>query len=298
MSPGAARQFTAAACVTLAALPLAAQQASPTYRASTRTVVLHATVRAPDGRLATQLPREAFTVHDNGRAVPVTVFSNDPQPLTAVLLIDTSGSMEANFLRIREAMGQFVDTLRPEDRLRIGSFGEEVALSPHLTSDKKILRRVLSEELWPGGATPMWNATLAAMRSLAGEAGRRVVVILTDGANMTDDFKGSAADVRRGATAEGVMIYAIGVEKMGLHKDLKRIVDDTGGGWYELAGGDDLSSTFTRVLDELRHQYLLGFTPAALDGREHRLEVRLTDATLKARARRSYIAAREIPVKR
>ena len=106
--------------LTLAGLLLAnvgvGQQSRPTFQAATRTVVLHATVRSADGRLVPDLPREAFSVLDNGRSVEVTVFSNDPQPLTVALLIDMSGSMEKHFLRVRAATREFITALQPADR--------------------------------------------------------------------------------------------------------------------------------------------------------------------------------------
>jgi VWFA-related protein len=71
---------------------------------------------------------------------------------------------------------------------------------------------------------------------------------------------------------------------------LRELAASSGGGYFELTGADDLSSTFTQVADELHHQYLLGFTASRLDGRVHRLTVRLRNPTLIARARKSYVA--------
>jgi VWFA-related protein len=74
---------------------------------------------------------------------------------------------------------------------------------------------------------------------------------------------------------------------------LNRFANETGGGYFDLKKDADLNSSFTRIAQELRSQYLLGFTPAALDGKVHRLEVRLTRPGLKARSRRSYTASAE-----
>jgi len=71
---------------------------------------------------------------------------------------------------------------------------------------------------------------------------------------------------------------------------LPKIADATGGGYFELTSTADLAKTFARVADELHHQYVLGFTPTKLDGKMHKLEVRVTPATLTARARKSYLA--------
>jgi hypothetical protein len=88
------------------------------------------------------------------------------------------------------------------------------------------------------------------------------------------------------------MFYAIGVESlMPLQAELVSLTDETGGGHFTVSATQDLGAVFQRVAEELRHQYVLGFTPAVLDGREHRLEVRAGPGTT-VRARRSYVAAR------
>jgi Ca-activated chloride channel homolog len=73
---------------------------------------------------------------------------------------------------------------------------------------------------------------------------------------------------------------------------LARIADETGGGYFELTRGDDLASTFTRVADELHHQYALGFEPPRLDDRMHKIEVRVSQKGAKVRARTEYFAGR------
>ena len=99
------------------------------------------------------------------------------------------------------------------------------------------------------------------------------------------------------------MIYAIGLESEYFNgqrrvrtrpdRGLRRLADETGGGYFELKKTDDLAPTFTRVAQELHSQYTLGFTPAVLDGREHKLAVRMRELGMTARARRSYIASPE-----
>ena len=74
---------------------------------------------------------------------------------------------------------------------------------------------------------------------------------------------------------------------------LAKIAGETGGGYFELSNTDDLAATFARVADELHRQYLLGFAPAKLDGKSHKLEVKLKHPGMTARARRSYVAKAE-----
>jgi Ca-activated chloride channel family protein len=290
-----------------------AQNPTPTFRGGVRTVAIYATVQERNGRLVPDLTRDDFEIHDNGRPVELTTFSNEQLPITVVVLLDMSNSMWEEFERVREAGLHFVKALDPADRARIGTFGDEIALSPHLTGDKRILARVLQEELWPGGPTPLWTALDDGMRSIADEPGRRVVLTLTDGddacvlrihsrpkrdfslGRLSDfvpsvfDYCSTFRDARTRALRQEFMIYAIGMPD--LSATMKDLAAETGGGHFNLKGDANLSESFVRVVEELHHQYLLGFSPAVLDGAVHRLEVRVKRPGLLARARKSYIAS-------
>jgi hypothetical protein len=89
------------------------------------------------------------------------------------------------------------------------------------------------------------------------------------------------------------MIYAIGMPSEGLSSQLIALADETGGGHSTVSRHADLGATFERVAEELHSQYLLGFSPASLDGTSHKLEVTVTRHGLTARARKSYIAERK-----
>lgn len=277
------------------------------FRSGVQTVSVYATVRDGTGRLATNLTRDDFRVLDNGRPVEISVFSNDIQPLTVAVMLDMSGSMVPRFLRVRTATLHFIDALLPHDRAAIGSFGAEVFVSPMLTGDKDILKRVVHEELWPGGGTPLWAALTEAMTALEAETGRRVLLALTDGRNAgglvrppkrsrdrSEVLKWpgdpTSRKVRTRAVEEAFMIYAIGFEGGGLDRAVIDLADETGGGHFQLPRGADLTVTFTQVADELRHQYLLGFVPEARDGRMHTLEVRVAKPRHTVRARKTYLA--------
>jgi VWFA-related protein len=165
----------------LAVPALTGAQAQQTFRAGVDTVSVYATVRASDGRLVTDLTKDDFEITDNGVVREITNFSREIVPITVVMLLDMSGSHESGVDWLRRGAGAFVDHMIPADKARIGTFGLEIALSPRLTSDRVYLHRVLREEIWPGGATPLWQAIDLAMTSLAGEEGRRVILALTDG---------------------------------------------------------------------------------------------------------------------
>jgi VWFA-related protein len=267
---------------------------SAQFRSSVSTVAVYATVDDGAGRLVPDLRREDFQVFDDGKPQEITLFSSERQPITVAIMLDMSGSMVGRFLKVRESTLWFVNALLPGDRAQIGSFGEEVAISPLLTGDKRVLARVLKEELWPLGSTPLWNAADAAMTALAGESGRRVVLMLTDGADSCNFRRcRKYGDIEKRARREDFMFYAIAMDERGIGTELVTLTSETGGGHFVLKGDDNLTDTFARVAEELRRQYVIGFAPAALDGREHRLEVRLTRPGLRARARSSYHASRD-----
>jgi VWFA-related protein len=326
-------RLSAAVLLLASLISFAAMAQAPVFRGGAQTVAVYATVRDAAGRLVPGLTRADFQILDDGRPAVITTFSNDVLPAGIALMLDMSTSMLGEHVRVRDAALSFVDALLPADRVRIGTFGEEIALSPWLTSDKRILGRVLREEVWPGGDTPLWAAMHAGMSSLAGDPERHVVVTLTDGVDTgcpallgaaapaggravvaRASFaaraapRASSAAVRPQIAAasaiscpdfqavetlalrEEFMVYAIGMEGPGLTGGLIKLADETGGGRFELKRNADLAPAFHEVADELHHQYALGFTPVALDGRTHVLDVRLTRAGLTARARKTYLA--------
>ncbi len=274
----------------------AAQQA--TFRAGTRTVPIYATVTDANGRLVPDLARGDFEIYDNGRLQELTLFENTAQPISVVVMLDTSGSMTMHLDLLKQAATQFVIRLLPSDEARVGSFNDrnKILISPAaFTSDRDELMRALREDLQFGNPTALWDATDRSMDALADVAGRRVVLVFTDGGD--NDSARNQKHVLTRAQAEEVMIYAIGlraqVRGQGVTRPdpgLRRVADDTGGGYFELQRTDELNATFTRVVQELHSQYLLGFTPQALDGKVHTLEVRLTRPGLTTRARKSYVA--------
>lgn len=277
------------------------------FRSGIQTVSIYATVSDGAGRFATTLTRDDFQVRDNGRRVELSVFSSDVQPITVAVMLDMSGSMTLQFLRVRTSTLHFIEALLPHDRATIGTFGSEVFVSPRLTGDKAVLKRVVEEELWPGGGTPLWAAMDEAMTALAREPGRRIVLVLTDGRDSGARLRiprganervamvnwpgnPNLGKVRKRAVEQAFMIYAIGMEGGGLDSGVINLADETGGGHFQLRRGADLNATFTQVADELRRQYVLGFVPAALDGKLHTLDVQVLKPGYRVRARKNYLA--------
>lgn len=306
----------ALACVVGAMAGAAAQQ--PTFRGATDVVRLFVTATDSDGRLVTTLTRDDFEVRDEGKPQPITLFDNSPQPVQLIVMLDVSGSMQGNLPLLRAAADQLFARLLPGDVARVGSFGNDVTISPTFTNDRTELRRALPEHIASEAPTPLWRAVDEAITAFA-EAGdtRRVVLVLSDGHDSGPiSFRQrfvSQVEVIERARERDVMVYAIGMRSRGnrpmqpgigarglqamMTADLPdpglgRVAEETGGGYTEIRFGQDLAAAFARVADELHNQYLIGFAPPKRDGKVHDVEVRIKAKArgVKSRSRKSYVA--------
>jgi VWFA-related protein len=265
------------------------------FRADVNAVAVHVTVRDADGRFVPGLTRDAFEILDDGRPTEVVQFSSDPQPLSVAVMLDMSQGSSWGQIDLRSAVLAFADSLKPVDRMSLGSFGLEIAVGANLTNDRGEIARVLDEEMWKGGGTPLWQAIRAATGSLGDESGRRVVLVVTDGRDSggLPGFEGGRSGAERQALADETMVYAVLFENNRDHEidgGLLNLTEIVGGGHLVVPQRSDATSVMARLPEELRHQYLLGFVPAALDGQVHRLEVRMNDRRLKATARKNYLS--------
>jgi len=295
---GLKRPFLACAIVVLAGAALLAQQA--TFKAGTSIVAVLSTVIDSQGRLVPDLEKEDFSILDNGKPQEITFFQDETQPFTVVVMLDFSASMTANLGLLKAAAEQFVLRMLPADKGQVGAFADRIEFSGKFTSDRDDLIRSL-KDLQFGNPTRLYDAIDASIDMLENIPGRKIVVVFTDGDD-TASRRGQG-DVLQKAKAKEVMIYAIGLESEFFNgvrmqrsrpdRGLRKLADETGGGYFELKKTDDLAPTFTRVAQELHSLYALGFTPAVLDGKEHKLDVRVKSAGATVRARRTYIASEE-----
>jgi VWFA-related protein len=299
--------LAAAAVTALAAGPQDAPQSpsatqQPTFRTGTKLVPLYVTVTDETRRLVPDLEKGDFQVLDNGKPQELVVFQNEPQPVTVVVMLDTSLSMTLNFDILKRGAEQFFLRLLPADRARVGAFNDKIQFASPFTSDRDELISAL-QDLGFGNPTRLWDAVDASLDELSGIEGRRVVIAFTDGDDTASKI--GMGKVLERARAEEVMVYAIGLEsEMSIDgrrirtrpdRGLKKIADETGGGYFELKRTDELGATFSRVAQELHAQYVLGFSPQALDGKVHELQVRVLRPGLTARSRKSYVATAETP---
>jgi Ca-activated chloride channel family protein len=281
-------------------LTMASAAQQPTFKSGSRVVPSYVTVTDASNRLVTDLTREDFEILDNGRPQELTIFENEVRPIGVVVMLDTSISMTHRLKDLYSGAEQFLLRLLPHDRAVVGAFNDKIEFSSGFTSDRNGLIGSL-KDLDFGNKTRLYDALYESLDQLQEVDSRKVILLFTDG----QDFgsrQGSGRALER-AREEEVMIYGVGLETEFFNGQsyvrskpdsiLNRFALETGGGYFDLKKNADLNSSFSRIAQELRSQYLLGFAPAVLDGKIHKLEVRVKRPGLKARSRRSYIASAE-----
>jgi Ca-activated chloride channel homolog len=270
-------------------------------KVSTQTVPLYVTVSDSTGRLVPGLLQEDFEIYDNGKLQTLTNFDNKAMPITAVVMLDTSGSMTLLMDLVKQAAEEFLIRMMPEDKGKVGAFNDKLEVKPDagfpFSNNRDQLIRALND-LDFGYPTRLWDAVEFSILELKAAENRKVVLVFTDGEDTAS--KTGLGDVVEQARVDEVMVYAIGLESEYFNgqsrqrsrpdRGLKRLAEETGGGFFELKKKDDLGPTFTRVALELHSQYVMGFSPQNLDGKVHRLEVRVKKPGMNVRARKSYVA--------
>ena len=287
-------------------------QAQTPFKSGASTVAVYTTVTDAAGRLVPDLGRDSFEVYDNGKPQTISTFAADVQPITLVMMLDRSLSMLSNFRLVETAAGVLVDRLLPADKARIGSFSDRIQIDPRDVHDRQggDAGRSSRPSCSRPGRRRCGTPSASAMTALLHQEGRRVVLVFTDGMDRPGNggaHNVSFKDVVKRAEQEDVMVYGIGLaggmpfgrggyggRGMGGYggrggggggggggavdkpdPGLEKLALASGGGYFELTGTRDLSATFARVVDELHRQYLIGFVPQKLDGKAHKLEVRV-----------------------
>ena len=292
--------------MTALALTATAVAQKQTIKVSTDSVAVYVTVTDTEKRLVPDLVLEDFEILDNGKPVNINVFENKPVPITTVVMIDTSGSITAELGFVKEGAEQFLLRLLPDDKAQVGEFSDKIKFHPgEFIDNRDRLIYLLRNELDFGYPTRLYDAVDQSIDRLVPVPGRKVVLVFTDGDDTAS--KVGVGKMMDKAREKDVMIYAIGLQveyfngerrvRSSPDRGLRKLAEDTGGGFFELKKTADLGETFTRVAQELHSQYVLGFTPQALDGKVHKLEVRVKKGGMSARARKTYVAAASVGTK-
>ncbi len=279
---------------------LSAQE--PLFRSgSSDLVVLPVVVTDKQGRSVSDLTGDTFIVNDNGRRMPIELFTNEDTPVTVGLLIDASGSMRPKLADVVAATMAFARSSNPQDELFAIRFNDDVQdiipdrpflLAGDLDAFGAAVRSVRAD-----GQTALYDGLMAGLDHLAkGSRARKVLIVISDGGDNVSDATLNAVLAR--ARDSSAAIYTIGLyDADDLDRNpgvLKTLARTTGGERFEPRGGE-LSSVCERIAREIRGGYTIGYVPPARDGAYHRIKVDISPSVnrrLNVRTRQGYIAAR------
>lgn len=284
------------------AVPSAFSQDAPpkVFSARSEVVVVHVTVTDGKSRPIPGLPREAFTVYEDGRPEAVTFFHNEDNPVTVGLVLDCSGSMQRKREAVIAAGLAFARSSHPKDEMFTVNFNERVwdGLPPTVpfTTDVGQLQAAL-ERSTARGRTAMFDALVAALKHLNdGHEQKKVLILVSDGGDNASSAKfEDALDL---AFRMDAMIYTISVpdqyDSDAKPDVLKKLSRATGGESFFPRKLEQVTSVLERIAHDIRTGYTLGYSPSATASgyRPIRVEVRAPDGRkLRVRARSGYIAA-------
>ncbi|HEY0510668.1 MAG TPA: VWA domain-containing protein [Thermoanaerobaculia bacterium] len=256
-----------------------------------------------DGRSNLALDQNDFEVRDNGAPQQIVTFGRDELPLTAVLLLDTSESMQGQRLEaVRRGTKAFLDGMKPADEAMLALFSDRLLRFTPFTSDKKALDSAIATTQASGG-TAVNDFLYLSLKLLDARQGQRVVVLFSDGSDVHSVLP--ASDVLWKARAGQSLIFWI--QLGGQHQKftsawrdfqgndreyetLEKTVRESGGRILPIERIEDLEGAFRSILQELRQQYALGYYPTTAkgDGTWHKVDVRVRGFSGRVRTREGY----------
>jgi Ca-activated chloride channel family protein len=259
-----------------------------TDRAAALAIGLAPIVTDRSGRYVLGLQRDEFTVLDDGHPQKIETFETVDSPLAAVLVLDVSASMRPKLDDAVRAARAFVHALKPDDRLGLLTFNSGVVGTVEVALDRKEVLAALDAAV-PEGDTALYDATAAALRRVKKTRQRRALVVFTDGEDNRSRF--SVDQVIELARASEVSVFTV-AEAVSDPKTagfLERLANETGGRAYSIGNIGSLPETFASILEELRSQYYLTYTPSRRKPHTwHSVDVHVSRSGLVVRAKKRY----------
>jgi VWFA-related protein len=291
------------------------QQEQGTLKVDVALINVQVSVVDKRGRFVPDLKKEDFLIEEDGRRQEITNFAREnEQPLTLALLIDTSPSVQPVFAEEKNTAEKFLQSiLGPKDLALVMGFDREVDLVQDYTDNPRQLIRAI-DGLEIGGGTSIYDAIyLACKEKLADEAGRKAVIIMSDGEDTTSKVRLNEALVA--AHRSDAVIYGIfnaasrtafslgpygrrgggaGGFGGGDIATLRKFSEETGGTTFAIGRENSFQKIFDQIAEELRSQYSLGYvsTNTLKDGRYRQIKVTARGSGYTVKARKGYYAAR------
>ena len=278
-----------------------------TLTISTRIVAVSAIVLDKHGAPVANLAKSDFDLYEDNAPVPIGTLTQDAdRPLTLALMVDTSGSQKSFIADETSASELFFKAMltRPEDRATLIQFDTGVYRLHSMTHEVDALETALThlaedhtalESYTPRGGTLLYDAVCAtAEKSLAPEAGRRAMVLLTDGGD--DGSRLTLDQAIACAQRADIVVYSVFYSEKPASDEgqygrvvLETLSTATGGRVFTVGGKTPLSAIYTQIEADMRLQYQLTYRPAnSTPGTYHRLKLKAKDKHLKVYARTGY----------
>lgn len=255
-------------------------------------VQVTAIVTAGRGQFIRGLTRDQFQVYEDGVRQDITSFAAEDTPLEIVVAVDFSGSMTPAMATVKAALKKFLTSLRPDDRVTLLAFNDTVFTLAPPTADLAARMKAV-DRLRPWGGTALYDVIIKAAGELGRQAGRRALVIFSDGEDRNSKAPLDATEGRL-ETSDAVL-YAIGQGRatrlINLRQILERLAEKSGGrAFFESLEG--LDQVFHDIIADLSNQYLIGYAPRSLtrDDRWRSLRVEVPGTDYQVRARQGYRA--------
>ena len=287
-----------------AALALFAPQSQPAQRFTSRSdlVVLPVAVVDRKSGFVTGLPREAFTVYDNGKPQTISFFENAARPVTVGLLIDSSISMLPRRDAVIAAGLTFAGTCRADDEVFTINFNERVwpglPDGVNFTSDAEQIREAL-QRAGARGKTALFDALAAGLKHLTlGRHQQKALIVVSDGGDNAS--RSTAAGVLDAAMRMDTVIYTLSIQDENpgeANPDLlRKLTASTGGQSFFVRKTSQVAPTLERILRDIRNAYVIGYAPSdpPRAGELHsiRVDVKPPDGRkLQVRSRSGYVTS-------
>lgn len=258
-------------------------------------VIVNASIKNADGRNAGGLRKNQFKIFEDGIEQRIDYFSAAETPFAAVILLDTSGSMEERVSMARAAAIRFLDGLRDSDSAAIYRFDSKISLVQPFSNSRDIAEAAF--DLKADGMTRMNDAIYQAAVDLSKrEEKRRAIIVLSDG---QDTMSSRSADkALKSAMSADIVIYTIDMSPTGDAKRvqnqgaLKSLAEKSGGTFVSTPAGSAMREAFEKIVEDLGVQYTLGYSPinTKTDGKWRSIELRVAKPNLTIRTRKGYNA--------
>ena len=258
-------------------------------------VILNASITDAKGNAVTNIKQTQFKVFEDGTEQEISVFKAQETPFAAVILLDTSGSMEERVSLARSAAITFLDGLRSEDNVSIYNFDSKVSLVQDFSNSINFPDKFY--ELKADGWTVLNDAIFEAAQALGKRSEkRRAIIVLSDGADTKS--RRSSDKALKAALAVNAVIYTVDMaavnasDRLQSQNALKNFAEKTGGLFVLAPGGVAMREAFKSIVSELGVQYTLGYNPinTKKDGKWRNIELKVSRPNLKIRTRKGYNA--------